>query len=165
MRRKKGFTLIELMIVVAIIGILAAIAIPNFLKFQAKAKQSEAKSNLGAIYTAQVAYFGEYNTYAGEGDLAGTVQNSLQLVNWEPSGQNRYRYLMDTADIQSVPQPTTCGWTTIPSDQFGFSASAVANIDSDLFCDTWGLNDDKILRNMIATSGDFTADGNDVVND
>jgi len=51
LKGKKGFTLIELMIVVAIIGILAAIAIPNFLKFQAKSKQSEAKSNLGAIFT------------------------------------------------------------------------------------------------------------------
>ena len=47
--RKRGFTLIELMIVVAIIGILAAIAIPNFIKFQAKSKQSEAKTNLKAI--------------------------------------------------------------------------------------------------------------------
>ncbi len=54
LRSKKGFTLIELMIVVAIIGILAAIAIPNFLKFQAKSKQSEAKSNLGAIFTGQI---------------------------------------------------------------------------------------------------------------
>ena len=53
LRSKKGFTLIELMIVVAIIGILAAIAIPNFLKFQAKSKQSEAKTNLGAIFTGQ----------------------------------------------------------------------------------------------------------------
>ena len=56
---KKGFTLIELMIVVAIIGILAAIAIPNFLRFQAKSKQSEAKTNLGGIFTAEIAYFGE----------------------------------------------------------------------------------------------------------
>ncbi len=48
-RNRKGFTLVELMIVVAIIGILAAIAIPNFLNFRLKAKTSEAKSNLGAI--------------------------------------------------------------------------------------------------------------------
>ncbi|MBI3179248.1 MAG: prepilin-type N-terminal cleavage/methylation domain-containing protein, partial [Deltaproteobacteria bacterium] len=50
-RLSRGFTLIELMIVVAIIGILALIAIPNFMKFQAKAKQSEAKTNLKAYYT------------------------------------------------------------------------------------------------------------------
>ena len=56
LRSKKGFTLIELMIVVAIIGILAAIAIPNFLQFQAKSKQSEAKTNLGGIFTAEIAY-------------------------------------------------------------------------------------------------------------
>ena len=56
---KKGFTLIELMIVVAIVGILAAIAIPNFLRFQAKSRQAEAKANLGAIYTALEAFRGE----------------------------------------------------------------------------------------------------------
>ena len=63
LKGKKGFTLIELMIVVAIIGILAAIAIPNFLKFQAKSKQSEAKTNLGAIFTGEMSYFGESNAY------------------------------------------------------------------------------------------------------
>jgi type IV pilus assembly protein PilA len=48
-RTRFAFTLIELMITVAIIGLLAAIAIPNFLRIQLKAKSSEAKSNLAAI--------------------------------------------------------------------------------------------------------------------
>jgi type IV pilus assembly protein PilA len=60
---QKGFTLIELMIVVAIIGILAAIAIPNFLTYQAKAKSSEAKTNLNGIRTSEIAFFAENGAY------------------------------------------------------------------------------------------------------
>ena len=63
MKNNKGFTLIELMIVVAIIGILAAVAIPNFRNYQLKSKESEAKVNLAAIGVAQEAYFAEYDAY------------------------------------------------------------------------------------------------------
>src|SRR5437868_7107465 len=82
LRASAAFTLIELMIVVAIIGILAAIAIPNFLKFQCKAKQSEAKTNLAGIFTAEKAFFGEYNTYSTD----------LVSVNWIPDGSPVYIY-------------------------------------------------------------------------
>ena len=51
------------MIVVAIIGVLVAVAVPNFQKFLGRAKQTEAKTNLGSIYAAQKAFHGEWNRY------------------------------------------------------------------------------------------------------
>jgi type IV pilus assembly protein PilA len=64
LKRQDGFTLVELMVVVAIIGLLSAVAIPNFKKYQAKAKISEAKLQLSSIYTAEASFFSDYNMYA-----------------------------------------------------------------------------------------------------
>jgi len=64
LENSKGFTLVELMVVVAIIGILSAIAVPNFKKYQAKSKQSEAKIQLAALYSTEVAANADYDTYA-----------------------------------------------------------------------------------------------------
>ena len=143
-RNKKGFTLIELMIVVAIIGILAAIAIPNFLKFQAKSKQSEAKTNLKAVLTAETSYFGEFNQYANFG-----------TVNWSPVGTRQlFGYFITAAgapDIDSSPvaYPGGANWggydpgfTTI-----NFTAGAAGNIDSDVTIDTWTITPENDLVN------------------
>lgn len=93
----KGFTLIELMIVVAIIGILAAIAIPNFLNYQCKAKQSEARSNLAALAVAQEAYFAENSTYASTTGLLGFVVKGTAI----------YTLSIDSADASSFTATAT----------------------------------------------------------
>ena len=67
LKREKGFTLIELMIVVAIIGILAAIAIPKFVELLCKSKDSAGAGDLGAVRSAIVLYYGQYEQYPNQG--------------------------------------------------------------------------------------------------
>jgi len=81
-KNQEGFTLVELMVVVAIIGILSAVAIPNFQKYQAKSKTSEAKLQLAAMYSAEVAFMSDADTYA----------TCLSDMGYEPEGTPAERY-------------------------------------------------------------------------
>ncbi len=141
-RESKGFTLIELMIVVAIVGVLAAIAIPNFLTYQAKAKTSEAKVNLGAISTNAEAWRVESNTY---------VATSAQL-GWDAKGTTRYDYAYNALDIctscvpPAGPAPTT---TAVVATSGTFTAAAAANLDADAAIDCWTMTQARVLTQIV----------------
>jgi type IV pilus assembly protein PilA len=131
-KSNKGFTLIELMIVVAIIGILAAIAIPNFLRFQLKAKSSEGKVNIAAIRTAEEAYLAEFGSYVAAAALPATVPGTqkgaftipalhgFETLGWAPEGSVFFQYAVAARSGET------------------YTISAAADIDGDSFDQAWG---------------------------
>ncbi len=152
-KNKKGFTLIELMIVVAIIGILAAIAIPNFIRFQLKSKSSEGKVNLAAIRTAEEGYMAEFGSYiaasaspavAGLGsakvafvDTGGGTAN-FNTLGWEPEGNVYFSYGVGIGTDNT------------------FTATAAADIDGDGTDQVWGYSKSTpagAAGNSAATTG------------
>ena len=141
--RNGGFTLIELMIVVAIIGILAAIAIPNFLNFQLRSRAGEGKTNIAGIRTAQEAYAAEFATFIGAaatpgGALSSDKQNwpapvvppvGFDLIGWFPEGEVYYNYNV-------VVNPAGCPAPMTPCNLY--TVEAVSDIDNDGAVNTWG---------------------------
>ena len=81
-KNKLGFSLLELMVVVAIIGVLATFAVPRFNIFRARARQGEAKSNLGVVFTLQEAFKIDKETYYnGVGGAAGWGGDHMNAVD------------------------------------------------------------------------------------
>jgi type IV pilus assembly protein PilA len=170
---QNGFTLIELMIAVAIIGILAAVAIPNFMRFQARSKQSEAKTNLKALFAVEKGFMLEKDRYSS---LVGEI-------GFSPERNNRYAYYLasgGTLDDRSGPTvatatdangisvdtfkygnaeadpatwPTGCGQTPMVVDSPipSFIGGAAGDIDADDTIDHWTISDQS--RTLTASGG------------
>jgi prepilin-type N-terminal cleavage/methylation domain-containing protein len=103
LRNRKGFTLIELMIVVVIIGILAAIAIPKFSQVSKNSKQSEAGPILSQLCTLEQSYFQRYDAY--QTDLT-------QLTGWQDPGAkyfNAWAFANPTATAGLTGAGTSAG--------------------------------------------------------
>jgi prepilin-type N-terminal cleavage/methylation domain-containing protein len=157
-----GFTLIELMIVVGIIGILVAIAAPNFARYQSKARQSEAKIALAAIYGGEKSFYSEYSVYIG----------SMDAIGYAPEGSKRFYSVGFSAapnpsvggfagartnhSISWVNNTFTCTNATAAlgpptgANDLGFDANADGCVRSGAAnLDRWSINEVKNLRNYV----------------
>lgn len=84
-KHRIGFSLLELLIVIAVIAFLSAISVPSFFKFLAKSKRSEAYMTLRSLYMAEKAYWAERGTYT-------TVLQGTDGLGWKPEGEMHYTY-------------------------------------------------------------------------
>lgn len=131
-----AFTLVELMIVVAMIGVLAMIAIPNFITYQARARRSEAYANLSALARTEKSYFAEAGifyetlTFPDPGAAGANLGTWKQVwnaaadaefaeVGWTPEGNVFYSY-----DVNTGATACDCGETC-------FTATAYGDVDGD----------------------------------
>lgn len=146
-RVRTGFTLVEIMIVVAIMGILAAIAVPNFMQMQAKAKRAELPTIVVAISDSQVAYhvandvFVDISSFVpggapGKGVRDWPTGSGFETLGWAPDGAVRGNY------------KTELNGTTI------FSVTGECDVDGDGTKATYYLNYD--IEQPQPSTQDFT---------
>ncbi len=144
LRSRGGFTLVELMIVVAIIGILATIAVPTFLRMRERAKSSEAKANLGAIRVTEHAYYAEFNRYVGNQAMTpDRTADPKVRVSWDPATRFSILGFAPDGNVYFSYALTGPDYPTA-----GYTSEAHGDLDGDGDWSVWSLSTghDELIR-------------------
>ncbi|MCU0536522.1 MAG: prepilin-type N-terminal cleavage/methylation domain-containing protein [Hydrococcus sp. Prado102] len=147
-KEDKGFTLIELLVVVIILGIMSSIALPNLIKQVEKAREAEAKNNLGAINRAQQAYRFQ------EGIFATTLQDlGRDLTVGSYNGSN-YETQFYSYSVDGIPSANTVRHLATPqpfyTNELKVFASAVfisGNLVQTVICQANNTNITPVIVN------------------
>ena len=140
--KHKGFSLIELMIVVAIVAFLAAISIPNYFRYLSKAQQTEVALNLAALHAAQQTHWAEHGEYSA----------NLSSTHWKPAKNCNYTYGFNVPGAVEG-QHFFVGKSGIAkenlqktkADKSGFIAGAAADLTGKGKIDIWTIDESRSL--------------------
>ena len=142
----KGFSLVELMVAVGIVGVMSSVAVPKYQKYKVNATRAEAQSSLSSMYTLQQLYYTENDQY-GKFDGTTATQGPNNQISFPVNNNSKYNY-------KAEPYSKIDGSATDPnSGNVFFKATAESKkvlgscVKTPGVKDTWCINQDKILLN------------------